>query len=519
MDDSEKKYQAQAPPGLDLELTDPARMGEVLWEHEPSGIFTMDASGKVTRASPWMLKLLGSPDERTTCLFNVFALPTVPEPVRAWFKAALPTGEGGEIDCDYTSMHGKTSRLRFRTVCIVKEGRVVGAIVRAWDIAFLKGLEEQIRRASKVDSLVVLASSLAHDLNNLFTTMLGYSSLLQQDAFLPPDKRERALQAIQGAARSGARIVEQVLGFTSERDAHAPACDFGKAFQQAVDLFSFGVGKGIRLEVRNAAAGVRVRGSATKVEQVLVNIALNARDAIGTAEGTVAVTASRVRTVPEQMHLKPAVAAAEYVRVSLRDTGCGIPEENMARLFHPYFTTKPAGRGTGLGLSSVWGIMREVDGGIRVESTVGKGTRFDVYFPVTTEAEVSVAEKVPVISQLAGAGERVVVAVPEGELRELLSWILLKNGYKAVAAGTGREGLAALDSIGASVDAVVVDMQLSPEEAAGLEARCRALGKPLLSLCSTPRDCHLIAGPRLCKPFAPEQFLAALAGLFASRQS
>ncbi len=334
---------------------------------------------------------------------------------------------------------------------------------------------------------------------------------------MKPERQQRALGHIRSAAQSGAKLVEQLLNFTSERQAEAAACSFSGAWEQALTLFQYGLPSRITVETKDETGGeLWVSGSRTKLEQVLLNVALNAKDALGSEPGSITFTASRVEAPPGDA--VPAALASRwgFVCASISDSGSGISAEVLPRIFDPYFTTKEKGRGTGLGLSSVWGIMRELGGSLRVESALGKGSRFDLYFPVQPEQRETPADRAPVVHTLSGRGERVVVVEPDPELRELLVWLLLKNNYKALTEETSEGTLRMLESAGETAHALVWDLTAGGpalERMQELRMRHRI---PLLLLSNTGRAMPpSVEGLVLPKPFSPPQFLQALATLLA----
>jgi len=499
-------------------LTDTTEIGRALFERGDVGVFTVGADGRVLRANDAMLKILGSPNEATTKLFNVFTLPTLPEGAKRVFRRVLEESRPGEISLDYVSMHGRKSGLRLSAFPIVEEGKVTGALCLALDITAQRKVEEQLRRSSKLESLMLLAGSLAHDLNNVFTSLVGYSALLRTSKGLSEERRTRALEMIDQAATSGAKLVEQMLSFTSERKVHTSACVVSDAINQAVSLFSYGLRGNVRLTVDNSLGDDIVRGSCNKVEQVLLNILLNARDAVSADGGTISITTTRTGSASAEALLEPASAPQGFVELVMSDTGVGIPPENLPRIFDPYFTTKPHGRGTGLGLSSVWGVLKEVGGTVVVESTLGKGSTFRLFLPIATEKDIETREQATAVATTAGRGQRVLVVEAEPGLRELLVWLLLNNGYKTLTAESCEEARGILTAGSAPVDLVVVAEELVHPEA--MEACRKVMDAGIPMLCTftamhdvLPRD---KIARTLRKPFTPDQFLDAIATLLAT---
>ncbi|MBM4372454.1 MAG: hypothetical protein FJ098_12415 [Deltaproteobacteria bacterium] len=201
----------------------------------------------------------------------------------------------------------------------------------------------------------------------------------------------------------------------------------------------------------------------------------------------------------------------------MTDTGSGIPPQNIGRIFEPYFTTKPQGRGTGLGLSSVWGILREVGGCVRVESELGKGSCFELFIPVAASPARPPSEEAPVLASATGAGQRVLVVEGRSELAELLVWVLLKNGYKVIEAESNAHALELLESAGETIECAIVDGDILPDELSRLDAAFVALGLPVVFLSGTmrrpPSRRNTVS---LRKPFSPARLLDVLGRLLAA---
>lgn len=495
-------------------------VGSALFDEGAAGVFTFDLHGNVIRANRAMLDILGSPDEETSRLFNLFDLPTLDSAAKQELRDLLDRGTPVDVNVDYVSMHGKTSFVRLVGTPLREDGEIVGALCQTFDVGPLRDAEQQLRRTAKMESLSLLAGSLAHDLNNIFTSLVGYSSLLEKGDLLSPDRQIHAATMVHQAARSGARLVEQMVRFTSERRANAPACQLDKPFQQAISLFSYGLPNNISLETDNQAGAQRIRGSRTKIEQIILNLALNARDAIGKQQGVVRIQAQLVPHPPAEAVPNVTGPPGGFVEITVEDNGTGISPEHLSKVFDPYFTTKAPGQGTGLGLSSVWGILRELGGTSVVDSDLGGGTRFSVYIPVTDRPESEAREQTASYSNLRGAGQRILIIERDPQLRELLVWLLLNNGYKAMAYENAVEAQDVLGSTGHTIDAIVVELGQSAGQMLPDDQMFPSAPKPVVcitSLSRGPQSDDLLI--HVAKPFSPDDFLRALARLLAQTRS
>lgn len=491
-----------------------SNLGALLFERGETGVVSIDSSGQVLRANAAMLRLLGSPGEATTLLFNVFELPTIPPALRKECRESLVSGRVHEAQFEYTSMHGKRTHVRMVSIPVMFEEQFIGGCIQLFDVSASKAAEDQLRRTSKMESLSLLASSLAHDLNNVFTALVGYSSLLRKPGGLPPSRHAHALEMIEKASGSGARLVENLLSFTSERTAHLPTCSFGDACRQAVALFSCGLPPEIQVECRFEAPDVRIRGSANKIEHLIINLALNARDAILPRPGAVRFTSRLVDTYPPDCLLR-VTARGRFVELVVEDTGSGIRPENVPRIFDPYFSTKAPGRGTGLGLSSVWGILKELGGTIRVSSTQGVGTLFSVYLPLATEEDDGTHAELPPFGEAFGRGQRVLLVESDSDLGTLLVWVLLRNGYKVLHCASTLQAEGILQNSVHGIDGVVAEDQGLGSSCERFQQKVAASGLPMLRLTSRPAPLDARSPATLQKPFRPEQLLDAVSNLFA----
>lgn len=497
-----------------VDLSDLSWLGALAFERGDIGLVSMDATGQVVRANPYVLKLLGSPSEATTQLFNLFELTTFSPALRKEFKEALLAGRKHEALFDYTSMHGRRAYLKMVSTPLMDGDSFQGAFIQLFDMSAMKAAEDQLRRTSKMESLSLLASSLAHDLNNVFTALVGYSSLLRKPGGLPPSRHDHALEMIEKASMSGAKLVENLLSFTSERNAHLPSCHFEEAFRQAVALFSCGLTSEIEVVSHSSVGDVRIRGSANKLEHLIINLALNARDAILPHSGTIRIDASLVDSYPPDCLLR-VTARGKFVQLTVSDTGCGIRSENLHRIFDPYFSTKAPGRGTGLGLSSVWGILKELGGTIRVVSKVNEGSSFSIYLPLSSNQDEALAEP-RVVRDLMGAGQRILLVEGDQDLGTLLVWVLLRHGYKVIHCASALQAMGVVESGDPQIDAIVCgELALSNPQGPFMQ-RIATAGLPLLRLTSRSildnAQEHQFA---LVKPFTPERFLEAVAQLFS----
>ncbi len=304
------------------------------------------------------------------------------------------------------------------------------------DVSTRKALELEIQQAQKMEIVGHLAGGVAHDFNNLLTVILGGCSFLESDEGLTADSRELAID-IHRAADRAAQLTRQLLAFSRKQILQPQVLDLNEVLANVGRMLSRLIGENITLEIHAAPDLWRVKLDLGQIEQVIVNLAVNSRDAMPQG-GTLSVEASNVvldfASAPHGM--KP----GSYVLLTVRDTGYGMDKATMSRIFEPFFTTKPVGQGTGLGLATVFGIVKQSDGHISVSSTPSQGTKFKLYFPEALERPGEGQTSKPSLSLHRGE-ETVLVVEDEDTVRKLACRTLRSNGYTVLEAQNGGEAI------------------------------------------------------------------------------
>ncbi|MGE3274920.1 MAG: ATP-binding protein [Vicinamibacterales bacterium] len=382
-------------------------------------------------------------------------------------------------------------------------------------------LEVQLRHAQKMEAVGRLAGGIAHDFNNLLTAVQGYSELLI-NALEGSPLREDATE-IHRAAERASLLTRQLLAFSRRQLLSPEVID---ATTQVVDLsrmLSRLIGERIRIDLRLTPDPWPVRVDADQLEQAIVNLALNARDAMPAGGPLVIQTANRTLDDANARALE--VAPGDYVAIVVSDAGTGIPAEVQARVFEPFFTTKPKGQGTGLGLSMVYGFVRQSEGAISFESREGEGTSFTILLPRADRAPDQPAGPVrPPLTAHRGEGT-VLVAEDEPALRRLATTVLGQAGYRTLAAPDGRAALELFDAHAGEVDIVVTDVVMPRLD--GLQfarsLRERRPDLPLIYMTGYAEEGQALRDSApdaaiLLKPFSPGVLLDAVAEALAQRK-
>jgi two-component system, cell cycle sensor histidine kinase and response regulator CckA len=300
-------------------------------------------------------------------------------------------------------------------------------------------LHEQFLQAQKMESIGQLAGGVAHDFNNILTVIQGHASMLRSRANLPEEIKGSVNQILLAAERA-TNLTRQLLTFSRKQVTQPRVLDLNEVVANLTKMLKHILRADVSLRVNYGSRAFLVRADAGMMEQVLMNLAINARDAMPQG-GKLIISTSDESIGPEYVQLNPQASVGDYVCLAVTDTGEGIPPDNLARIFEPFFTTKPVGQGTGLGLATVYGIVRQHNGWITVYSEVGKGTVFRIYLPSAKEREDKKVDH-QVIQQVRGGNETILLIEDEAPLRALDRSILEGYGYEVVEA----------DSAGAALD-------------------------------------------------------------------
>ncbi len=332
--------------------------------------------------------------------------------------------------------------------------------------------EEQLRHAQKMEAVGRLAGGVAHDFNNLLTAIIGYADLARER--LKGDAAARHdLDLILQASDQAASLTHQLLAFSRKQVLHPKVLEFNSLLREMEKLLRRVIGEHIELRVRAEATLSRVRADPTQLQQVIVNLAVNARDAM--PRGGILTLSTREALVPEPVsHGDLTLPAGCYVILEVADTGCGMDAATKARMFEPFFTTKDVGKGTGLGLATVYGIVRQSGGAITVESEPGAGTTFFIHLPMET-AELDLASAVSLRPLDRGSKKETVLVVEDDPVVcNLICSVLSGYRYTVLHAGNGPDALRLAEQHGGKLDMLVSDLVMPRMSGPEVAARLRA---------------------------------------------
>jgi signal transduction histidine kinase/CheY-like chemotaxis protein len=329
----------------------------------------------------------------------------------------------------------------------------VGAIVL--DTTAQHELEAQFLQAQKMEAVGRLAGGVAHDFNNLLTVISSYADLLVED-LEPTDARREDLNEIRGASDRATALTRQLLAFSRKQVLQPRTLSLNAVVDGVEKMLGRLIGADVELTTAPASDLGMVNADPGQLEQVIVNLVVNARDAMP-AGGRITIETANIELSGTDPRRRISVPPGSYVMLAVSDTGHGMDPEVLEHLFEPFFTTKPQGQGTGLGLSTVFGIVRQSGGDVWVYSEVGRGTTFKVYLPRTNPVATSGATVAGAAVPQPGA-ETILLAEDDDALRALVKRLLVKQGYTVLEACNGREALALCTNYEGAIDLVLTDI-------------------------------------------------------------
>lgn len=364
-------------------------------------------------------------------------------------------GEAFRIDTNRLRKDGRIISVAL-TISPIKdsEGRVTGLSAIARDVSERKKLEEQLRQSQKMEAIGRLAGGIAHDFNNLLSVIVGYTYVLQSS--LPDDNGLRnSAQQVMSAAEKASALTRQLLAFSRRQMLQPEIIDLNEIVTGLQKMLPRLIGEDIDVRTIASSHLKNIKADPSQIEQVIMNLVVNARDAMPDG-GKLTVETNDVHFEPsEAAHY--GIRSGNYVLLAVSDTGIGMAPEIRAHIFEPFFTTKEPGRGTGLGLATVYGIVSQSNGHIWVYSEPGQGTTFKIYFPATSEA--ATPSDISHHPRLAVTGSETVLLVEdEPNLRSLIQQVLRKQGYEVLVAGTGQEGAAIADHYAGDIELLLTDV-------------------------------------------------------------
>ncbi|MEO6992729.1 MAG: response regulator [Lacunisphaera sp.] len=450
-----------------------SRTLQTIFDSAPVAILGLDLQGKIVRWSAGAFRMFGWTESEVIGR----SCPTVPEENLADYLAMIAAvlRAGGQTGLFSRRLTKNGEMLHTRIVAAGLHdttGETVGVMTIIEDITkqrqaedALRQSEEQLRQSQKMEAIGQLSSGVAHDFNNLLTVIKGHLDLFQIKGQISPTMIN-SVQQINHAADRASTLTRQLLMFSRQQVMHQEEHNLNGLVANLGKMLGRLLPEKIMIEVNCATRPMMVFADEGMVEQVLLNLAINARDAMADG-GSLLISTQPVDFTKTAAARIPQARVGKFVCLQLTDSGAGISAETLPRIFEPFFTTKEIGKGTGLGLAMVYGIMQQHNGWIAVDSKVGEGTTFRAYFPrLHTTTLTPFEEKIKVA--LPGGHEGILLVEDEASVRQIAEAALVSLGYRVFSAVNGKAGLQVWDLHKQSIDLVITDL-IMPEGIDGAE--------------------------------------------------
>jgi two-component system, cell cycle sensor histidine kinase and response regulator CckA len=442
----------------------------------PDGVLLLDADGQVILANPVAkeyLRLL-VPEQNDSRLTHLGGHPLTE------LLTSPPKGLWHEINAN-----DRHFELIARPV--ENSSNNTGWVLVVRDVTQRREIQKRVQEQERLSAVGQLAAGIAHDFNNVLAAIVLYVQIMQRTAELPPAIRKH-LQMIEQQAHRAADLTRQILDFSRQSLLARQPLDLVPFLQDLTELFRRTLPENVSVELNYDPADYLIYADPSRMQQVVMNLAVNARDAMPQG-GRLQFGLARLSLAGDNTPPVPEMASGDWVILRVADSGTGIPSQVLQHIFEPFFTTKAVGKGVGLGLAQVYGIVQQHDGYLDVETEVGRGTTFLLYFPALTTGEMETAEPDPTtLSQ--GQGQTILVVEDDAAIRQALAQSLQLIGYRVIAAENGREALAVLDTSADQIDLVLSDVVMPEMGGAALfhAMQQRRLTIPLLLLTGHPMN-------------------------------
>lgn len=417
-------------------------MHSFVLEASPNGVLVLDIKDRIVDVNPAAERLLGRPAQEILGRPGVQFLPEL-----------APLNDRSMQECTRI-VEGQE---RVYSISVVSLRRRSGRLIVLDDITERKRISLQLMQVQKMDALGLMAGGIAHDFNNLLTGILGNISMLRREEMLTPPASDLLSQAEQ-AAGEAARLTRSLLAFSRTGRVSPAVTNLNGVLETTVQALGKMMPETVALHRSCDPALWHVFIDPAQLTQILMNLALNACDAMN-SKGTISVRTANAVLDDTFAAVHPGAGTGDYVLLSVSDTGEGMTENVRQHLFEPFFTTKPLGHGTGLGLSVVYGAVQQAGGWISVESALGRGSTFSLYFPRCSDS-LAVAPVATGSPEIPGGHETVLVVDDEQMILQLAARMLRHCGYTVLTAPDGPAALALLQSRAVTVDLIILDMTM-----------------------------------------------------------
>jgi two-component system, cell cycle sensor histidine kinase and response regulator CckA len=450
------------------------------FHNTPMAIATLSRDGRIVQSNAAFARLCGG--VLKTGDGQRLAAETVLEKDRAALMSLVAAAADGHAETppiDLSLAGGARSARAFVTPVADRQGGEEAAILYLLDTTEQRALQEQFTQAQKMQAVGQLAGGVAHDFNNVLTAIIGYSDLLLA-SHRPTDPSFQDIMQIKQNANRAASLVRQLLAFSRRQTLRPQVMQLNENVSDVQMLLKRLLGEKVELDIKYGRDLWTIKADVNQFEQVVVNLAVNARDAMPNG-GRLTLRTSNVTDSQSAAYGYKGLVQAEYVLLEVEDTGTGMPPEVMEKIFEPFFTTKDIGKGTGLGLAMVFGIVKQSNGYIFCDSTVGKGTTFRVFLPRHIQTAEELAPVKPEEARAAAqdlTGQGTILLVEDEEaVRAFGARALRSRGYTVLEAASGVEALELVEEHGDEIVMVVSDVVMPEMDGPTLFTELRKLGR------------------------------------------
>ena len=420
-------------------------------------ILIASQDGEVIDANPACVNLLGYPDKEEMVQLNV-SRDMHAEPGQ-YVDLRKAVDREGQVEDVEVTLKRKDGAVLIALATVTPERGAAGGIVAyriVWrDITGQRRLEAQFRQAQKMEAVGRLAGGIAHDFNNILTVILGYCDLFSKEALTPAQQGK--IKVVRDASMRAANLTRQLLAFSRKQLLQTQVLSLNALVTQIEILMRRIMGEDVQLVTQLEPALRAVKADPGQLEQVLMNLVVNARDAMP-GGGTLTIATRNMQLEPDFFGHQFRVQAGSYAMVSVEDTGTGMDSETQAQIFEPFFTTKESGKGTGLGLSTVYGIVKQSGGYIGVRSMPDAGSTFSVFLPAVEASALPVVEEAKGVAGDGAGDETILMAEDDDHVRVFAATLLRSHGYSVIEARDGLEALEVVKRYGSTIHLLLTDV-------------------------------------------------------------
>ena len=449
---------------LEERIREAERRFQSIFENAVEGIYQSTPDGRFLMVNPALARILGydSPEDLMGSVQDIQAQIYVDPKDRDRFQKEIQ--EKGIVENFVYAARRKDGKIVWlsENTRVVRdpEGNVLYYEGMVEDITRQKELQEQLLQSQKMEAIGRVVSGIVHDFNNLLVPILGYAEILEKTLGQDPTGSQ-AIRVIKDAAQQAASLTRQLLAFTRRQPSRMEDVELNSFLKEVIQIVKRVIGEDIRLKTVYAKEPIWCKADRAQLQQVVMNLVINARDAMPKG-GHLTIGLEPVTVNEEDLTGENEIRPGPYAKIWVQDTGVGMDDETLARIFEPFFTTKKPGEGTGLGLSVVYGIVKQHGGWIRVSSRPGEGTTFWVYLPreVRKPKKSSAKRQRKAQRPLQGTGEWVLVVEDEPQVRDLAVKVLSENGYRVLQASTAGEAVKVFQNVGGKIQVLFSDVIL-----------------------------------------------------------